>query len=239
MIIIPARIGSSRFPNKILADIDGIPMVVRTALSAQDIDSVCVATDSKEVIDICKSFDIDAIMTSDKHNSGTDRIYEAAKKLQLHNEDIIINVQADEPFIEQEVIKTIYTLTKSNTKNKDILINSCYKEISSLVADDPNIVKVVTDKDDMALYFSRSKIPYSRDHFLDQYKAHIGIYGFTMCSLRLFADLPNTILEDIEKLEQLRVLYSGYKIAMKKVKTDSFGIDTPEDLERALKIHRL
>ena len=118
MIIIPARIGSSRFPNKILADIDGIPMVVRTALSAQDIDSVCVATDSGEVIDICKSFDINAIMTSDQHNSGTDRIYEAAQKLQLHDEDIVINVQADEPFIEQEVIKTIYTLTKSNIKNK-------------------------------------------------------------------------------------------------------------------------
>jgi 3-deoxy-manno-octulosonate cytidylyltransferase (CMP-KDO synthetase) len=239
MIIIPARIGSSRFPNKILADIDGIPMVVRTALSAQDIDNVCVATDSQEVIEICKSFDIDAIMTSDKHNSGTDRIYEAAKKLQLQDNEIIINLQADEPFIEQDVIKAIHTLTKNNKQAKSILINSCYKEIDSSHADDPNIVKVVTDKDDIALYFSRSKIPYSRDHFLDQYKAHIGIYGFTMHTLHLFADLPNVLLEDIEKLEQLRALYNGYKIAMIKVKTDSFGIDTPEDLERALRIHRL
>ncbi|MBN2767562.1 MAG: 3-deoxy-manno-octulosonate cytidylyltransferase [Campylobacterales bacterium] len=239
MIIIPARIGSSRFPNKILADVDGIPMVVRTALRAKDVDKVCVATDSNEVIAICKSFEINAILTSINHNSGTDRIYEAAKKLQLKDTTLIINVQADEPFLEQEIIQTVHALTKENVNNPNILINSCYKEIDSSHADDPNIVKVVTDKNDMALYFSRSKIPYSRDHFLDQYKAHIGIYGFTMQSLHLFANIPNVALEDIEKLEQLRALFAGYKIAMKKVETNSFGIDTPDDLERALKLHRL
>ena len=239
MIIIPARIGSSRFPNKILADIEGIPMVVRTALNASDIDDVCVATDSYEVVDICKNFEIKAILTSKEHKSGTDRIYEATQKLQLSDTDIIVNVQADEPFLEKEVIKNVHELAKENSDNEEILMNSCYKEIDSASADDPNIVKVVTDKNELALYFSRSKIPYSRDHFLDHYKAHLGIYGFTVRSLRIFANIKNTQLEEIEKLEQLRALFQGYKIAMKKVRSNSFGIDTPQDLERALKIHKL
>ncbi|MGC9352020.1 MAG: cytidylyltransferase domain-containing protein, partial [Sulfurovum sp.] len=106
-------------------------------------------------------------------------------------------------------------------------------------ADDPNIVKVVTDADNIALYFSRAKIPYPRDHHFDDYKGHIGIYGFTMQSLERFCGLKDSSLEHIEKLEQLRALYHGYKVAMVEVETESFGIDTPEDLERAIKHHRL
>ena len=239
MIIIPARIGSSRFPNKVLADIGGMPMVVKTAKSVEEIDTVVIATDSQEVINIAKEHDIQAVLTSTEHQSGTDRIYEAAQKLGLNENEIIINVQGDEPFIETNVVQAIYDLTKKNRNNENIMMNSCYKTISNPEADDPNIVKVVTDKEDIALYFSRAKIPYPRDHHFDQYKGHLGIYGFTVRSLQKFCTLTSAPLEEIEKLEQLRALYHGYRVAMIEVDTESFGIDTPEDLEKAIKHHRL
>jgi len=237
MIIIPARIGSSRFPNKVLADIMGTPMVIRTAQAVQSIDKVAIATDSQEVIDIASSYGIKAIMTSAEHNSGTDRIFEASEKLNLNDDEVIINVQGDEPFIEIEVVQAIFDLTTKNSNNKKIIMNSCYKYMNNPEADDPNIVKVVTTNEDIALYFSRAKIPYPRDHHFDEYKGHIGIYGFTKKSLETFCKLSPAPLEDIEKLEQLRALYHGYEIAMTQVKTQSFGIDTPEDLERALNIN--
>ncbi len=233
MIIIPARIGSSRFPNKVLANIGGMPMVIRTAKAVEDIDNVVIATDAQEVIEIAKQHGIKAVLTSDEHQSGTDRIYEAAQKLELHEDEIIINVQGDEPFIETEVVQSIYNLTKANKDNARIMMNSCYKIISNPEADDPNIVKVVTDSKDVALYFSRAKVPYPRDHHFDTYKGHLGIYGFTVKGLKAFCKLSPAPLEDIEKLEQLRALYHGYEIAMIEVTTESFGIDTPEDLEKA------
>ena len=239
MIIIPARIGSSRFPNKVLADIGGIPMVIRTAKAVEDIDDVAIATDSQDVIDIAHKYNIKAVMTKKDHQSGTDRIYEAAQKLELGENEIIINVQGDEPFIETEVVQAIYNLTKKNKDNERIMMNSCYKMINNPEADDPNIVKVVTDEADIALYFSRAKIPYPRDHHFDSYKGHLGIYGFTVKSLRQFCMLSSAPLEHIEKLEQLRALYYGYEVAMTEVKTESFGIDTPEDLEKAIKHHIL
>lgn len=239
MIIIPARIGSSRFPNKVLADIGGIPMVIRTAQAVAHIDKVAIATDSQEVIEIAKQYKIKAILTSTEHNSGTDRIYEASQKLNLLDDEVIINVQGDEPFIEQEVVQAVFDLTQKNKNNPDIIMNSCYKIIDNPEADDPNIVKLVTTDNDIALYFSRSKIPYPRDHHFNDYKGHIGIYGFTKKSLETFCQLSPAPLEEIEKLEQLRALYHGYKIAMIEVKTESFGIDTPEDLENALNIYRL
>lgn len=239
MIIIPARIGSSRFPNKVLADIGGMPMVVRTAKAVEDIDDVVIATDSHEVIEIASQHDINAVLTSTTHQSGTDRIYEAVQKLQLNEDEIVINVQGDEPFIEREVVQSIYDLTKKNKENERIMMNSCYKTITNPEADDPNIVKVVTDSDDIALYFSRSKVPYPRDHHFDAYKGHLGIYGFTVKSLRNFCMLETAPLEEIEKLEQLRALYHGYEVAMIEVKTESFGIDTIEDLEKAIRHHRL
>jgi 3-deoxy-manno-octulosonate cytidylyltransferase (CMP-KDO synthetase) len=239
MIIIPARIGSTRFPNKVLADIDGIPMVVRTAMAAAHVDSVTIATDAQEVVDIAAAHDIRAVLTSDKHESGTDRIYEAAQILELKDDEIVLNVQGDEPFIETEVIEAVYNLTKRNAENEKILMNSCYKRINGPEADDPNIVKVVTDSEDIALYFSRSKIPYPRDHHNDTYKGHVGIYGFTMRALARFCALTPAPIEHIEKLEQLRTLHYGYEVAMTEVKTESFGIDTPEDLQKALQHHRL
>ena len=239
MIIIPARIGSTRFPNKVLADIGGVPMVVRTAMTVSDVDDVIIATDAQEVVNIAAEHDIKAILTSNTHQSGTDRIYEAAKKAGLKEDAIIINVQGDEPFLESEVVRAVYNLTVKNRDNEKILMNSCYKRITNPEADDPNIVKVVTDTEEIALYFSRAKIPYPRDHHFDQYKGHLGIYGFTLRSLEHFCALSPAPLEEIEKLEQLRALYHGYEVAMTAVETESFGIDTPEDLEKAIKYHRL
>ena len=239
MIIIPARIGSSRFPNKVLADVDGLPMVIRTAKAVQNIDNVAIATDSQEVIEIAKEHNIKAIMTLTKHQSGTDRIFEAAQKLNLNDDEIIINVQGDEPFIEKEVVKAVYDLTLKNRENSNIMMNSCYKLMSNPEADDPNIVKLITTDDDIALYFSRAKIPYPRDHHFNDYKGHLGIYGFTKKSLETFCNLKEAPLETIEKLEQLRALYYGYQIAMVEVESKSFGIDTLEDLEKALKLNNL
>ncbi len=214
-------------------------MVVRTAMTVQDIDKVVIATDSQEVIDIAAQHDIHAVMTSNIHQSGTDRIYEAAQILGLKENEIVINVQGDEPFIETEVVQAIYDLTQKNRADEKIMMNSCYKYITNPEADDPNIVKVVTDANDIARYFSRAKVPYPRDHHFDSYKGHIGIYGFTVRSLSQFCALSPAPLEEIEKLEQLRALYHGYEVAMVKVVTESFGIDTPEDLERAIRHHRL
>ncbi len=239
MIIIPARIGSSRFPNKVLANIDGIPMVIRTAMRVENIDNILIATDSQDVIDIAQTYNFNAVLTSSEHQSGTDRIFEASQILGLSNDEIIINVQGDEPFIETDVVQSIYNLTEKNKDNEKVMMNSCYKLITNPEADDPNIVKVVTDESDIALYFSRAKIPYPRDHHFNSYKGHLGIYGFTTQSLERFCKLTPSALENIEKLEQLRALYYGYEVAMTRVESESFGIDTPEDLEKALKHHRL
>jgi 3-deoxy-manno-octulosonate cytidylyltransferase (CMP-KDO synthetase) len=240
MIIIPARLKSSRFENKILVDILGLPMVIRTAKQVQTLDEVVIATDSKEVIELAKLYNIKAIMTSSTHQSGTDRINEAANLLQLKDDEIIINVQADEPFIEQEVIKAVINDVKVLKKSRDFCMSSCYKLISSNLADDPNHVKVVCDENNNAIYFSRAKIPYNRDHYNEDttYKGHLGIYGFTKKSLNLFCNLNPAPLEDIEKLEQLRVIVNAKDISMIEVDSKSFGIDTKEDLENALKVFK-
>lgn len=236
MIIIPARLKSSRFENKILADILGLPMVIRTAKQVENLDKVVIATDSQEVIELAKRYNIEAVLTSTKHNSGTDRINEAANILKLKDDETIINLQADEPFIEPNIIQKVINKIE-NIKNNDFTMVSCYKEINSNLADDPNHVKVVCDTNNNAIYFSRHKIPYNRDHYKDIiYKGHLGIYGFTKKSLNEFCSLGETNLENIEKLEQLRAISNNKKISMIKVDSKSFGIDTKEDLHNAIKI---
>jgi 3-deoxy-manno-octulosonate cytidylyltransferase (CMP-KDO synthetase) len=238
MIIIPARLNSSRFQNKILVDILGLPMVIRTAQQVSTLDKVTIATDSSEVIELAKEYGINAIMTSSAHQSGTDRINEAAKILGLDEDDIVINVQADEPFIETDVVEAVINrVKKMKNENEDIMIVSCHKKISSELADDPNHVKVLLNDKGNATYFSRSKIPYHRDHYEEsEYNGHLGIYGFTVKSLDEFCKLPPAKTESIEKLEQLRAIYHEKKIAMVEVKSKSFGIDTEDDLKNALKI---
>ena len=229
MIIIPARMASNRFPNKILADINGLPMVIATAARVKKVDRVVIATDSQEVIDIAKKYGYEAIMTGGHHQSGTDRINEAALSLDIDDNEVIVNVQADEPFIEPEVVQNVI----DRVKNTDCFMASCYKLIDKTFADDPNHVKVITDVNENAIYFSRSKIPYDREEHLE-YFGHLGIYAFTKKSLKEFCELSPAPLENIEKLEQLRAIYHGKKIAMVRVKSESFGIDTKEDLKRAL-----
>ena len=238
MIIIPARLNSSRFTNKVLVDILGLPMVIRTARQVSALDDVCIATDSEEVILLAKEYGINAVMTSTQHKSGTDRINEAAQNLKLKDDDIVINVQGDEPFIEEEVVRAVINRVKEIKKNKeDIMMVSCYKKISSNLADDPNHVKVLLNAYNNATYFSRSKIPYHRDHYDDSlYNGHLGIYGFTVKSLNEFCNLKNAPTEHIEKLEQLRAIYHEKKISLVEVESQSFGIDTQEDLENALKL---
>jgi len=236
MIIIPARVASSRFPGKVLADIGGVPMVVATARAVASVDDVAVATDAAEVADVCADYGIKAVMTSPSHQSGTDRINEAATHLGLDDEAIILNVQGDEPFIEPEVVEALKASVQKHRNDPRVMICSAYKRIQTQEAADVNMVKVVTDESGRALYFSRSCIPYDREGGFDGYKGHLGLYGYTRKMLERFCRLPHAPLEHIEKLEQLRALSHGYDIAMIEVETKSFGIDTPEDLERALKL---
>ncbi|WP_353662510.1 3-deoxy-manno-octulosonate cytidylyltransferase [Hydrogenimonas sp. SS33] len=234
MIIIPARLASTRFPEKVLAEIGGVPMVVATARAVEKVDETVVATDSEKVADVCARYGVRAVMTSPEHQSGTDRIDEAATRLGLDASEIVLNVQADEPFIEPDVVETLKRLVERHRHDERTMICSLYKSVTTDAVKDANLVKVVTDESGYALYFSRAPIPYDRDGTGAAYKGHLGLYGFTRSMLSRFCTLPHAPLEHTEKLEQLRALSHGYRIAMAEVETKSFGIDTPEDLQKAL-----
>ncbi len=236
MIIIPARMASTRFPNKVLADIGGLPMVVRTAKQVMHLDDVVVAADDEQIIAVCQSHGIKAMLTSTTHKSGTDRINECAQLLDINDDELVINIQADEPFIEPEVLTALIERLETLKNNgRDFVMGSCYNAINAEAAEDPNLVKVIMDADHNAIYFSRSPIPYNRSGAAT-YFGHIGIYGFTKKSLHTFCSLDDAPIEDIEKLEQLRAIYHGQKISMVKVASTGFGIDTEEDLARAKEI---
>ncbi|MBE0496524.1 MAG: 3-deoxy-manno-octulosonate cytidylyltransferase [Campylobacterales bacterium] len=235
MILIPARLQSTRFPQKILAPIHGIPMVIATAKRVQEVDRVAIATDAPEVVALAKRHGFEAVLTCDTHQSGTDRINEAANALGLGAEEIILNVQGDEPFIEPENVAALFQKVR-DLSHLPWAMASCFKAITPEEATDPNLVKVVLNHADQALYFSRSPIPYDRDKTGVPYWGHLGLYGFTRATLSAFCALPSAPLEHTEKLEQLRALYHGHAIHMVKVASQSFGIDTAEDLERALKL---
>jgi 3-deoxy-manno-octulosonate cytidylyltransferase (CMP-KDO synthetase) len=236
MIIIPARLASTRFPHKVLADIGGLPMVVRTAKRVEHLDRVVVAADDELIIKTCKEHGIEAMLTSTTHKSGTDRIHECATILNLDDDEIIVNVQADEPFIEPEVVKVLMDRLKSlQKKDEAFIMGSCYNSINAESAEDPNLVKVIMDADNNAIYFSRSLIPYNRSGRAN-YFGHIGIYGFSKKSLKEFCNLSDAPIEDIEGLEQLRAIHHRKNITMLKVASTGFGIDTKEDLKRAIEI---
>jgi len=240
MILIPARQNSSRFNNKILAPIFGIPMAIATAIRVSDIDDVVIATDSDELCNEAKKHNIKTYKSTTTHNSGTDRINELANHLGLDDDEIVINVQADEPFIEPYILQELKDAMNKLDSSLGFKMASCYKIVTKAQAQDPNLVKVVTNNQNKALYFSRSLIPFVRDEDVDvAYKAHLGIYAYTKKSLNIFCELnaKELVLEEQEKLEQLRVLEGGYDISMIEVKTNSFGIDTKEDLQKAIKAH--
>ncbi|PKQ60222.1 3-deoxy-D-manno-octulosonate cytidylyltransferase [Labilibaculum filiforme] len=237
--IIPARFASTRFPGKPLADINGKPMIQRVYEQAlKALDHVYIATDDKRIEEAVSSFGGETIMTSPDHQSGTDRIAEAAnyitKKLKI-NFDVVINIQGDEPFIQPEQIQSL----KSCFDNPGTQIATLIKSITNPAEIfDPNKVKVVITKDNRALYFSRSPIPFIRGkeqkNWLSQnnFYKHIGMYAYRFEALLNVTKLDQSKLEIAESLEQLRWLENGYWIQTEITEHESIGIDTPEDLIR-------
>lgn len=233
MIIIPARLHSTRFPQKMLTDILGYPMIVRSAFVAKEVDDVVVATDSAEILETCQKHKIDAILTNTNHSSGTDRCAEASKILGLNKDEIVINMQGDEPFLEPEILSNL----KKMIKNSDAFMGTCIQSISAQEAINPNLVKVVLDSKSYAIYFSRLPIPFNRDGLENiNYFGHLGIYAFRVKNLQEFCALPRSPLEEIEKLEQLRALWNQKNIQTLLVQTQSIGIDTLEDKQRAIEL---
>ena len=238
--VIPARMSSTRFPGKVLANLGGKPIIQwvweRTVRSRAS--RVLIATDSEEVIRAAKSFGANAVMTRPDHPSGSDRIREAALNIDY---DVIINVQGDEPFMEPDVINSlINVMNGADSPEMATVVVPCKR---GEIASNPNLPKVVLTADDYALYFSRSEIPFLRVGGTDMplYR-HWGIYAYRRATLDRFVSLPESALEKCEKLEQLRALENGIRIKVVKTAFQSIGIDTPEDLARAeeyIREHRI
>ena len=235
--VIPARYASTRFPAKLMQDLGGKTVILRTyeaAIKTQLFDDVFVVTDSDLIYDEIVSHGGKAIRSIKEHESGSDRIAEAVENLDV---DIVINVQGDEPFIDAEPLAKVIEVFK-NDLDKKVDLASLMREITN--ADDinnPNNVKVVVDQNGFALYFSRSVIPYPRETNVGvRYMQHIGIYAFRKQALLDFYSLPMKSLEASEKLEQLRYLEFGKRIKMIETIHVGIGIDTPEDLEKARKM---
>lgn len=234
--IIPARYRASRFEGKVLADINGKPMIQyvwEQAKKSKQLNDLIVAADDDRIIKAVELFGGKAVFTSKAHPSGTDRLREIVNPMDV---DIIVNIQADEPLLHHSMIDS---LVIALSEDKGIQMASLMKKIEDArEIDDPNVVKVIVDKDNIALYFSRAAIPFIRDgragyKISDMpYLKHMGIYAYTKDFLFTFANLPQSSLEGYEKLEQLRALENGYKIKMVETRYDTIGVDTPEDLER-------
>lgn len=234
--MIPARYGATRFPAKLMQDLCGKPVIVHTYERVADtrlFDEVYVVTDDDRIEKAIREVGGKVIRSKKEHNSGSDRLAEASRDLDV---DIIVNVQGDEPFTDKENLqKVIDIFAKDLTKS--IAVASLMEHITD--PDDianPNNVKVVVNKFGEALYFSRNIIPFPRDpNTKVSYYKHIGIYAYRKEALQQFTELPPSLLEETEKLEQLRYLENGFKIRLALTDIPTIGIDTPEDLERARK----
>ena len=239
-VIIPARLASTRLPNKPLADLGGKPMVVRTAERAQmsGAQRVIMATDHQDIAAACQRHGVDVCMTRSDHQSGTDRIAEVAAQLQLAPDAVVLNVQGDEPLIDPSLIAATAALV--STEKPMATAAHAITQIDDLL--NPNVVKVVLDKSASAIYFSRAAIPWPRDAFMQQPQSlpqayfplrHIGLYAYQNAFLQNFPLLAISPIEQIEALEQLRVLWHGYRIAVHVTTTSpAAGVDTPDDLRR-------
>lgn len=230
--IIPARYGSTRLPGKPLADICGKPLIqhVYEKASLTTLDEVIIATDDQRIVDVVKSFGGKVEMTNPSCASGTDRLRELSDHLSA---DIYVNIQGDEPLLRPEAIDNLVNaLTqKMQSDTRPMAATLCYS-IDAETAQNPNLVKIVCDTQGNALYFSRSRIPYDRDGQEEvSYLGHIGVYAYTAEALKVFGNLPQSPLEQIEKLEQLRLLQAGIPIHCIQTQTFGPGVDTPEDLE--------
>ncbi|MGG7178115.1 3-deoxy-manno-octulosonate cytidylyltransferase [Clostridium paraputrificum] len=228
--IIPARYASSRFPGKPLANILGKPMiqwVYEKVLSVEEIERVIVATDDDRIYKCVTNFDGEAIMTKN-HNCGTNRIAEVVLNLEEHY-DVVLNIQGDEPMIRVEMIKDLIRAFDDN----ETYMATLKKEIfSDEEINNPNIAKVITDINNNAVYFSRSRIPYNRDGKEINYYKHIGVYGYTPEFLEVITNIQQSNLEIAEQLEQLRVIENGYKIKVVETKYESIGVDLPSDIHK-------
>jgi len=242
VIVIPARLDSSRLPKKVLLDLNGktvLQRVYEQCLKVKNIDEVYIATDSLEIKEVCETFTNQVIITKSNHQSGTDRIGEAISSIDC---DIVINVQGDEPFIEPSLIEALV----NSFSNSEITMSSAMSKINNVKdLQNSNVVKVVVDSQNNALFFSRSMLPFPRDvkeilscnEVLEKYQffRHIGIYGYRKEFLLHYVNMEQSPLEKIEKLEQLRALENGFKIKMIETDSSLMGIDTHEDYEEALK----
>jgi 3-deoxy-manno-octulosonate cytidylyltransferase (CMP-KDO synthetase) len=228
--VIPARFESSRFPGKVLANIAGrtmIQWVWEAASKSTLLEDLIIATDDERVIKAAETFGGKAVLTSKDYSSGTDRICEVVNPLDVK---VIINIQADEPLINSSMIDELArTLLEDNSIQAATLR---YRIEDSDELNDPNVVKVVSDKDGFALYFSRSLIPCNLSSAVQQIYKHIGMYAYTKDFLFTFANLTPSFLEQAENLEQLRALEHGYKIKVIDAGCDSISVDTPRDLEK-------
>ena len=246
-VIVPARLASTRLPNKPLADIHGLPMVVRVAQRAalSNASQVVVAADSIEIVQACQAHGVRAMLTQVDHPSGSDRLAEASALLGLKPHDVVVNVQGDEPLINPELINQVAELL---VLRPNASMSTAAHEIHELAEfTNPNVVKVVIDQAQLALYFSRAPIPWWRDGFANGIQTlpqpaplrHIGIYAYRVGFLQRFPTLQAAHIETGEALEQLRALWHGHKIAV-HITPDvpGPGVDTPEDLERVRALYK-
>lgn len=241
VVIIPARLASTRLPNKPLADLGGKPMVVRVAERAQlsGAARIIVATDHADIAAACTQHGVEVCLTRADHPSGTDRIAEVARTLDLPPDAVVVNLQGDEPLIDPALLQAAAARIGA-----DVPMATCAHPLHDAAdAFNPNVVKVVLDKAGRALYFSRATIPWHRDGFAQQPREtlpagyvplrHIGLYAYRNDFLQAYPTLQASPLEEIEALEQLRVLWHGYPIAVHITDTaPAAGVDTPEDLAR-------
>ena len=232
--MIPARYAASRFPGKLMEDLGGKPVIVRTyeaALATSLFDEVYVVTDSEVIRDTIHGVGGKAIMSRESHDTGSDRIAEAVEDLEV---DIIVNVQGDEPFTDRKSLESVIEVFRDDDKMEIDLASLMTKITNWDEINNPNTVKVIVNKDNFALYFSRSPIPFPRaeDISISYYK-HKGIYAFRKQALLDFRRLPMLALEAAEKIEAIRYLEYGKKIKMVETESTGIEIDTPEDLERA------
>ncbi len=232
--LIPARLNSTRFPHKLLKDLEGKTVIRRTyeaTVATALFDAVYVVTDSNEIYDEITQHGGEALYSDTEHSCGSDRIAEAATKIEA---DIVVNVQGDEPFTSKKLLEKLLAVFTDDPKEKIDLATPMTVLKTTEDIENPNNVKVITDKENFALYFSRSVIPYPRDTTLNTtYYKHIGIYAFRKSALLEFTQLPMRSLEAAEKIECIRYLEYGKRIKMVETNMQNIGIDTPEDLEKA------
>jgi len=230
--VIPARLASMRLPRKMLREIAGKPLAVwvyQAVRSSPLLADVIVATDSEEILAACRRHSCNARMTSTKHRSGTERVHEVSQSVEA---DVYLNVQGDEPMIRASHIESLVGVMRDHSVPAGTLMTPASTEdISS-----PSAVKVVTDANGQALYFSRSTIPYDRDGTHPRYFKHLGIYAYRKAVLDQFVSLPESPLERAERLEQLRFLENGIPIFVAETAFDSIGVDTEDDLARVVNL---